>query len=70
MLALPHGAAAAVRNAKRLVQIHVAHVRADVPGPAQPNLRVQVRAVHIDLSAVGMDDFANLPDRFLKHAVC
>ncbi len=61
--------AAAVRNAKRLVQVQMAHVRADVRRPAQADLRVHVRAVHVNLSAVGVDDFANLLDRLLKHAV-
>ena len=66
----PHArAAAAVRDAKRLVQIHVAHVGPDVPGPAEADLRVQVCAVHIDLPAVGVDDFADLADGFLEHAV-
>ena len=61
--------AAAVRNAKRLVQIQMADVRADVRRAAQADLRVHVRAVHINLSAVGVDDFANFLDGFLKHAV-
>ena len=39
-------AAAAVRNAKCLVQIQMAHVRADVARAAKPDLRVHVRAVH------------------------
>ena len=47
----------------------MADVRADVRGPAKTDLGVHVRAVHIDLAAVGMDDFANFLDGFLKHAV-
>ena len=62
-------AAAAVRNAKRLVQIQMAHVRADEAGRGQADLRVHVRAVHIDLPAVRVDDLANLADGFLEHAV-
>ena len=61
--------AAAVRNAKRLVQVQMADVRADVRRTAQADLRVHVRTVHINLSAVGVDDFANLLDRLLEHAV-
>ena len=38
-------------------------------GPAEADLRVHVRAVHIDLPAVGVDDFADFPDGFLEHAV-
>ena len=62
-------AAAAVRNAKGLVQIQMADVRADVRRPAQPDLRVQVRTVHVNLSAVGVNDFADVLDGFLKHTV-
>ena len=38
-------------------------------GAAKTDLGVHVRAVHINLAAVVMDDFANLADGFLKHAV-
>ena len=61
--------AAAVRNAKRLVQIQMAHVRADEAGRSQADLRVHVRAVHVDLAAVGVDDVANFADGFLEHTV-
>ena len=47
----------------------MADIRADVRRTAQADLRVHVCAVHIDLSAVGMDDSANFLDRLLKHAV-
>ena len=62
-------AAAAVRNAKRLVQIQMADVRADVAGAAEADLRVHVRAVHVNLAAVRVDDLADLADGFLEHAV-
>ena len=66
----PHArAAAAVRDAEGLVQVQVADVRPDLSWPAEPDLRVQVRAVHIDLPAVGVNDFADLLDRFLEHAM-
>ncbi len=66
----PHARpAAAVRNAKSLVQIQMAHIRPDVRRPAKADLRVHVRAVHVNLPAVRVDDFANLPDGFLEHAV-
>ena len=49
----PHArAAAAVRDGERLVQVHVADVGADRGRARQPDLRVQVRAVHVDLPAV------------------
>ena len=63
------GSAAAVRNAERLVQIQMADVRADESRRSQTDLRVHVRAVHVNLSAVRVDDFANFADGFLEHAV-
>ena len=66
----PHpGAAAAVWNAKCLVQIQVANVRADVARPAKADLRVHVRAVHVNLAAVFVHDLANFPDRGFEDAV-
>ena len=61
--------AAAVRNAERLVQIQMANIRADVARTAKPDLRVHVRAVHVNLAAVRMHDLANLADRCFEHAV-
>ena len=46
------GTAAAVRNAKGLVQIEMANIRADVARPAKADLRVHVRAIHVNLAAV------------------
>ena len=54
------GTAAAVRDAERLVQVEVADVGADVARAAEADLRVQVRAVHVDLPAVLVDDRADL----------
>ena len=45
------GPAAAVRDAERLVQVQVAHVAAERPRPGQPDQRVQVGAVDVDLAA-------------------
>ena len=47
----------------------MANIRAHVAGPAQTNLSVEVRAVQIHLPTVGVNDFANLLDRFLEHTV-
>ena len=63
------GAAAAVRNAKRFVQIQVADVGPDVARPAKADLRVHVRAVHVDLAAVFMHDLADFLDRGFEDAV-
>ena len=66
----PHaGAAAAVRNRERLVQVQVADVGADRGGAGQPHLRVHVRAVHVDLAAVLVHDGADLADRLFVDAV-
>ena len=53
------GPAAAMRDAESLVQIEMADVGAVVAGPAEPDLRVQIGAVEINLSAVGVHDLAN-----------
>ena len=66
----PHARpAAAVRNAESFVQVQMADVRAHVTRPAKSDLRVHIRAVHVNLPAVGMDDFANLADGFLKNTM-
>ena len=63
------GSAAAVRNAERLVQVEVADVGANVAWAREADLRVHVRAVHVDLSAVAVDDRARLLDAFFEDAV-
>ena len=66
----PHArAAAAVRDAEGLVQVQVADVGAVVARPAQADLGVHVRAVEIDLAAVGVHDVADLAHRLLEDAV-
>ena len=66
----PHARpAAAVRNAEGLVQIQMADIRADIAGPVKPDLRIHVRAVHVNLPAVLVDDLADLLDRFFEHAM-
>ena len=62
-------AAAAVRNAESLVQIQMANIRADVARPAKADLRVHVRAVHVNLAAVRVHDLANLADGRFENAV-
>ena len=66
----PHaGTAAAVRNAERLVQVEMADVRADVAWAAETDLRVHVRAVHVNLPAVVVDDATDLFDGRFEDAV-
>ena len=62
-------AAAAMRNAERLVQIEMADVGAVIAGPRQADLSVHVGAVEIDLSAVGVDDVADVTDVLFEHTV-
>jgi len=62
-------AAPTVRNAKCLMEIKMANVRAHVARPAQSNLRVQVRTIHIDLSTVGVNTSANLLNCFFEYAM-
>ena len=49
-----------MRNRERLVQVQVADVGADRRRARQPHLRVHVRAVHVHLPAVLVDDRADL----------
>src|SRR6266481_8526173 len=66
----PHSrAAAAMRNAERLVQIEMADIGAVIAGPRQADLCVHVGAVEIDLSAMLVDDVADIADMLLEHAV-
>ena len=62
-------ASTAVRDAKCLVQIQVTHVRSEVRWTAEPHQSVHICAIHINLSAVLMDDFTNLRDSLFKYAV-
>ena len=62
-------AAAAMRDAEGLVQIEVADVGAVIAGPRQPDLRVHVGAVEIDLSAMAVNDVADIADVLLEHAM-
>ena len=61
--------AAAVRDAERLVQVEVRDVGAELARRREADERVQVRAVDVHLSAVRVDDLADLPDARLEHAV-
>ena len=56
----PHSrTAAAVRNAKRLVEVEMADVGADIPGTAKSYLGIHVGAVHIHLSTMRMHNLAD-----------
>ena len=63
------GAAAAVRNAKGLVQVEVGHVRTPLARFGHADQSVHVGAIGINLSAVLVHDLADLDDVLLEHAV-
>ena len=62
------GAATPMRNAECLVQIDVRNVGAIIARPGQAHLRIQVRAIQINLAAVAMHDGADLTDAFFENA--
>ena len=61
--------AATMRDAEGLVQVDVANIGAEVARTAQPHLGVEVGAVHVDLTAVAVDDFADLAHRRFEDTV-
>ena len=63
------GTAAAVRNAESFVEIEMADVGADMTGRSEPDLRVHVGAVHINLAAVAVDCGANIFDGSFENTV-
>src|SRR5262249_38824583 len=63
------GAAPAMRDAKGFVEIEMPNIGAVSARPCKADLRVEVGAVEIDLSAVGMNDAANFANRGFENAV-
>src|SRR5262249_56914875 len=63
------GAAPAMRDAKGLVKVEMADVSAISSRLRQPDLRVEIGAVEIDLSAMGMNDSANFANFGFEHAM-
>ena len=61
------GPTAAVRNTESFVQIEMADIPAIVAGACQSHLRIEVSTVHVNLSAVVMNEVANRPYRGLEH---
>ena len=61
--------AAAVWNTECLVQIEMANVCANLARSHQPNERIEIRSVHIDLTAMLMHDFAEFANAFFEDAV-
>src|SRR5437879_11880281 len=63
-------AAAAMWDAEGFVQVQMADVGPDVAWPAKTDLRVHIRAIHVNLTAVTVHDVADFPNRCLENAVC
>ena len=63
------GAASAVRDAERLVQVQVADVAAEPPRPSDADEGVQIGAVDVHLSAVTVHEIAQVGDVLLEHPV-
>src|SRR4029077_4196879 len=63
------GTAPSMRDTEGLMQIEVANVCAEIAGPAESHQRVQIRAVHKDLSSVAVNKVADLRDILLEHAM-
>ena len=62
-------AASAMRDAKRLVEVEVTDVRADVPRTAEAHLGIHVRPVHVHLPAAGVHRLAHPLDVLLEDTV-
>ena len=63
------GSSPAMRDGKRLVQVEMTDIGADLSRAREPNLRVHVGAVHVHLPAVLVHDVADFLDAILEHAV-
>ena len=57
-----------MRRRKRLVQVQVHHVHAEVARPRLAHQRVHVRAVHVEQRALRMQDVGDLVNLALEHA--
>src|SRR5262245_22550686 len=60
---------AAMRNAEGLVQIEMANVRPVVARPRQPDLRIQIGAIEVHLTAMVMHDIADRSGRTFEDAM-
>ena len=63
------GATTTVGDTKRLVQVQVADIAAQIAGTADAHHRIHVGTVDIDLSAMPVGDFGDFGHGLLKNAV-
>ena len=61
---------AAVRDAKRLVQIQMTNVGAVIARATKTDLRIQICAVHVNLAAMCVNDVTNFANGWFEYAVC
>src|SRR3989338_759063 len=66
----PHaGATPSMGDAKGFMEIEMTDIRPKIAGTAKPHLGIHVGAVHVNLPAIVMNDFADFHDPFLKNSV-
>jgi hypothetical protein len=63
------GSTSAVRDRECLVQVEVADIGTDLGGRSQSDLRIHIRAIHVDLSARFVNDSADLAHGFLEYTM-
>ena len=58
-----------MRDTERLVQVEVRNVRANQTGLGNTYQRIHVRPIHVDLTAMLVNDLASTPDCRFKDAM-
>lgn len=58
-----------MRDAEGFVEIQMANISSEIAGAAETDLRIHIRAVHVNLTASGVDEIANITDAFLENTV-
>ena len=64
------GTAATMRDAEGFVEVEMANVGAEIARATEADLGVHVGAVHVNLAAVAVYDFANFANRCFENTVC
>ena len=60
---------APMRNGISLVQVQVANIGTDTARIGQPHLCIHIGTIHVDLSAITVDNVAHFDNRRLEHPV-
>ncbi|MNT28983.1 hypothetical protein D3C72_1647050 [compost metagenome] len=56
-----------MRDAESLVQVHVRDIGANISGPGQADLGIEVGTIHVYLTALFVDNLADLTNAFFIH---